>query len=333
MAAFGWKKQASVLEWLYAEPWAFDFFQAVRLLERIRSRVYEVGAAPAPSHEAVVFKSSPALDFPASEIRDLTPGDPATMVVSFFGLAGPQGPLPLPDTERILERTWYKDTAFRDFLDIFNHRLIGLMYQVRKLHRPALTPSSPDRAAVARWLYSVLGLGVPSLRDRMQVQDRALLFYAGILSQHPRSAVGLARILSDYYGVHVDVVQFRGAWRALDESDHTRLGRTGQNQVLGTTAVVGRRFWDQAGRCDVVLGPLRLGYFLDLLPDGRGYRPLCELVRFYTGPQFEYRFRLVLRAGDVPETRLGTTKLGWTSWLKTRPFRSDDDQVRFAPRG
>src|SRR5688572_12230345 len=114
MAAFGWKKKASVVEWLYAEPWAFDFFQAVRLLERLRTRAYEVGEAPAPSHEPVVFRSSPGLDFPASEIGGLKPGDPPEMVVNFFGLAGAQGPLPLPDTERILERSWYKDTAMRD---------------------------------------------------------------------------------------------------------------------------------------------------------------------------------------------------------------------------
>jgi type VI secretion system protein ImpH len=46
---------------------------------------------------------------------------------------------------------------------------------------------------------------------------------------------------------------------------------------------------------------------------------------------FDFRFRLILRAEDVPESRLGTAQLGWTSWLKTRPSVKDDSQVRLNP--
>ncbi|MDX6272686.1 MAG: hypothetical protein QOD28_3909, partial [Acidobacteriota bacterium] len=37
MGAYGWGKKSSVIEWLFAEGYRFDFFQAVRLLEILNS--------------------------------------------------------------------------------------------------------------------------------------------------------------------------------------------------------------------------------------------------------------------------------------------------------
>jgi type VI secretion system protein ImpH len=96
--------------------------------------------------------------------------------------------------------------------------------------------------------------------------------------------------------------------------------------------------WDQQGSFVVTLGPLRMSQFLDFLPpsprfpsQGGAFPAACELARFYTGMEFDFRFRLILRAEDVPESRLGTAQLGWTSWLKTVPSPQDDSQVRLSP--
>jgi predicted component of type VI protein secretion system len=34
-----------------------------------------------------------------------------------------------------------------------------------------------------------------------------------------------------------------------------------------------------------------------------------------------------LKAAEVPETRLGQARLGWTSWLKAAEFTTDDSQA------
>ncbi len=77
---------------------------------------------------------------------------------------------------------------------------------------------------------------------------------------------------------------------------------------------------------------MALRTFLDLLPRGSGFEPLCQLTRFYAGPELEFGFRLTIRAREVPATALGQSWLGWTSWLKTGEFHSDDSQVHIASR-
>jgi type VI secretion system protein ImpH len=338
VAAHGWGKDSPVDEWLYAEAYRFDFFQAVRLLEMADSNAAPIGEGAEPAREAVRFKSAVELAFPASDVAEVKPasdeGSAAEMTVNFMGLAGALGPLHTPSTELIIERAWRKDTALRDFLDIFNHRLVSLLYRTRKLHRVGLdnAPPGEDRAAV--YLYSVAGLGTPNLRGRMQIKDRALLFYSGLLGQQPRSMAGLERFLSDYFDTHARGLPFSGRWRALEEDQWTRVGARGSNNALGAAAVVGTRFWDQQGAFEIILGPLTLEEFSDFLPTGWAFRPLCDLVRFYVGDELDFSFRLALKAREVQSTRLGEdngARLGWTSWLKTEDWTEDDSQVTVSP--
>jgi Type VI secretion, TssG len=105
MARYGWRGDSSLEDELFAEPYRFEFFQAVRLLE-LRSR--GIDSAPAAAGDDVVrFRASYDLSFPPSEIRELAkagPDSPPRMTVSFFGAGGLDGPLPTSFTEAILER-------------------------------------------------------------------------------------------------------------------------------------------------------------------------------------------------------------------------------------
>jgi type VI secretion system protein ImpH len=331
---FGWNSELSVKDWLFAEGYKFDFFQAVRLLELMNPHCPSVGEGSVPSEEAVQFQSNVSLEFPASDVQEIVPASaneaPAKMVVNFMGLAGAHGPLPHTDTELILERVRQRDTGLRDFLDIFNHRLISLMYRVAKVHRVALTSGSPDHSPISRFIYSFLGLGLPSLRNRMEMRDRALLYYAGLICQEPRSAMGLEQVLADYFQVKVSLRQFQGKWRQLEPDQWTSLGLTGQNQVLGRGAALGTRYWDQQGHFEVELGPMSFTQFLDFLPNGSAFQPLCSLTRFYAGIEFDFSLNLKILASEVPESKLGRTRLGWTSRLKTQPASEDDSQVHLS---
>ncbi len=326
-----------VADVLFEEGYRFEFHQAVRLLEILRPDAAPPGEGSDPRDEAVRFRSRVGLDFPAADVVQVTrAGDddePAEMAVAFLGAAGGLSPLPRPFTERVLERTAKRDTALRDFLDLFNHRLVSLMYRVRKKHRLGLATVSPERTGLADHLYSLVGLGTPGLRGRLGVDDRALLAYAGLLSQQPRSMVALEQLLRDYFGVPVAGAQFRGRWLDLEEDQRTRVGRFGENNALGGGAVLGGRIWDQQGTFELRVGPLTLEQFLDFLPPGTAFRPLCELTRFYAGTELDFGVRLLLKAEEVPEARLGAAggaRLGWTSWLKTQP-RSTDGEVRPSP--
>src|SRR5262245_23687013 len=81
--------------WFYAEPFAFAFFQSVRLLERLQTSKKTVGRSAAPRDEVVRFRSHLSLNFPPSSIYDLVlPNEKVTvplMTVAFMGMYGPSG--------------------------------------------------------------------------------------------------------------------------------------------------------------------------------------------------------------------------------------------------
>lgn len=354
---YGWRRAASVLSWLFAQPWQFDFFQAVRLLEFAKPDAAPPGESVNPSTELVHLSASSDMTTPASEIQSLAspePGETWLIRVNFSSLGGPAGPLPYPDTEQILERSFRNDHAMRDFLDIFHHRILSLIVRVKKAHLASFTARDPSEGNVAAYLFALMGLGMypgrarypqvqePArlrpLRNRLGVPDRALLYYAGILTAHPRSASGLERFFSDYFGTPCSVKQLRGIWRYLESSQWTRIGASGQNAILGQTAMAGTRVWDQQGAIELYLGPMALVQFIDFLPSGPGYDCICRLTSFYAGPELVFRIRLGINAADVPPARLLPakpvaipTRLGWTSWLRTRPFTSDDFHVVLSP--
>jgi type VI secretion system protein ImpH len=93
----------------------------------------------------------------------------------------------------------------RDFLDLFNHRLISLFYRAWEKYRfpidyeQALAKQKGyDRFSLH--LFDLVGLGIEGLRERLEVEDEALLFYAGLLAQHPHSASALEGLRQDYFG-------------------------------------------------------------------------------------------------------------------------------------
>src|SRR6202008_4202223 len=160
----------------------------------------------------------------------------------------------------------------------------------------------------------------PRLQGRMHIRDRALLYYAGILAQQPRSMAGLQRILNDYFQVDVNTTQFVGKWCELEENQCTRIGESGTNQRLGRdTCVLGTRVWDQHARFEIALGPLGLEDFESFLPTEWRFGVLCDLVRFYVGDEFEFNVRLILKADEIPNVALSTEPaLSWMSWLGPR---------------
>lgn len=315
----------------------FDFYQAVRLLELLQPFSTSPGIGTDSRREPVRFRSRISLEFPASDIYQVRlkrDGQPE-MTVNFMGLAGLLGPLPMPLTELILStppltrvrgnpvldengEPAHHPPAVVDFLDIFNHRLISLMYRVRKVYRPALSSKAPAETALAQSLFALIGLGHPSLRDRMAVPDAALLFYAGLLSTRPRSAVGLERILSDYFDVPVRIRQFIGRWRKLDPEQWTVIGgRRRRNARLGQTTILGTRVWDKQTHIRIRLGPMQRSKFISMLPGGTAHQALRDLIRFYVDPEITFSLELALLEGDVYSPMLGSDDLftGLTSWL------------------
>jgi type VI secretion system protein ImpH len=342
MAAHGWRSSASVADWLFAEGWRFDFFQALRLLEAERPWKMPLGEGVDRAAEAVTITSKVSHGFPASDVQEIapppSPDAPARMEINVLGLAGALGPLPPPWTDLAVDRFRQGDRVLTDFLDIFNHRLASLLYRSRKALRPGFEMRRPSETGTAEWVFSLIGMATRGLRGgRLGLPDGALLKYAALLAQEVRSAKGLELVLADYFATLARVTPFTGGFVDIEPDERTRIGRepeTAANNGLGRDAVLGSRAWDPASAFQVELGPMSLAGFLDLLPCGPGFVPLCGLARFFAGPNLEFTVVLRLAAPEVPALRLGrkaAPRLGWTSWLGAKPA-SADGAVALHPR-
>lgn len=320
-----------IAEVLEAEPYLFEFFQAVRLLERITPSREPVGRFVVPSNEVARFGANTSLVFPASQIQayEARPNGQPLLRVNFMGLAGPLGVLPLYYTELLLDRVRMRDTALRDFLDIFNHRMISLFYQAWEKYRFTIAYERDERDRFSHHLLDLVGLGSPGLQDRQEVPDDSLMFYGGLLALHPRSATGLQQLLEDYFEVPVEIEQFVGAWYPMDTDSQCSLGAgSGYSDQLGMGAVVGNEIWDQQSRVRLKLGPLTLAEYRDYLPGGTAHRQLRAFTRFYSGGEFDVEVQLILRRAEVPPCELVSqheegVQLGWTTWVKSAPFGRD----------
>jgi type VI secretion system protein ImpH len=324
-------EQQDIERVLGEEPYRFEFFQAVRLLERVLRDRVAPGRFVNPQTEAVRFAVHNTNAFPASQIQSLAwrEGRPPLMVVNFMGLTGPEGVLPLYYTQFVAERVRARDTALRDFLDIFNHRMISLFYQAWERYRFTVQYERGEGDRLSHYLLDLIGLGTKGLGHRQTVPDDSLVYYAGLLGQRPRSAQALRQLIEDYFDVPAEVVQFAGAWYRLDVPTQCRLDATAtESEQLAVGAVVGDEIWDLQSRVRVRLGPLALDQYRDFLPTGTAYAPLQALVRFFAGNEFDFEVQLVLKREQVPGCELGrgdqtAPRLGWLTWAKSAPMGRD----------
>ena len=327
MATTRGRADPALADRLFEESYRFDFFQAVRVLERLYPERKPIGYGALPAEEIVRFTTRIALSFPPSSIYEVTSPDgtdkPAEMNVAFMGLAGLIGVLPRHYTEMILERMRQKDFTLRDFLDLFNHRFISLFYRAWEKYR---FPIAYERAVasgdrydpVSFNIFHLFGMGTRGLRERLDVPGETQLYYSGLIAQQPHSASALEALLGDYFEVSVKTQQFIGQWLSLAVDQRARLTAHGNSQTLKAGVVLGARFWDQQAKFRLRLGPMKFGKFKSFFPKGQALKELVQLVRLFNGQQLDFDLQLVLEAAEVPGCRLGKpgpegVQLGWSN--------------------
>jgi type VI secretion system protein ImpH len=357
------RKSTAVSAQLFSQAHRFDFFQAVRLLERLardraeedrRDRRYAVGRDAAPSQEVVRLRSMPALSFPAGTVGQIRQSAsradngqaPPEMTVSFLGLTGPSGVLPRHYSTLLIRRLrQFKDTALAEFLDLFNHRLLSHFYRAWEKYRlpfayerARLEPEREGADLCTQALYCLVGMGTPHLRGCLEIDDRAFLYYAGHFAHAPRTAAALEALLGDYFELPICVEQFSGQWLVLSELDRSRMPSRdfpfGRNAQLGVNWVVGERVWDVQSKFRLRVGPLTYEQFRRLLPRSAGLRPLCQMTRTYVGAEFDFDVQLVLKAREVPWCRLSADgrdqpRLGWNTWVRCNDFAEEVEDAVF----
>jgi type VI secretion system protein ImpH len=357
------RREPAVIERLFREPYRFEYFQAMRLLERWTQRHGPLRGArtsPAPGvlRDLLRFENSTSLVFPASQLQALDT-EPANLDLdaaqlgdalrsglltkvritpAFMGLLGGGGALPVHYTERVADhQSRHKDDGPRAFLDTFSNRSLTLFYEAWRKYRLEFSADGGKDDRFLGLLLGLAGLGNPTLRERCNaaerggVRDTSLGYIAATLRQRPVSIVQVARALSDYFGEPIRAEQFIGSWYEVPLAQQTTLGSP--QAVLGGGALVGGRIWQRDLRLRLVVGPLDRDGFDAFLPNGRAARALESLLTLFTGLTLEYDIELVLRAADVRPASLAETaahRLGWDSYLVSGTQTEDRQDVCYA---
>ena len=329
------------LQRIAAEPWRYDFFQAMRLIENQFPDQPRFGTARRPADEPIRLGQTADLSFAPSPLHAVVPATATSkprIEVRFFGLFGPNGPLPHHLTEYARQRLIHHgDGTFARFADIFHHRLLLLFYRAWAQAQPTVGLDRPGDDRFGAYVGSLLGIGEPVQLGRDAAPDHVKLHFSGIFARQVRNADGLASVLSGYLRRPVRVEQFVGSWLELPKSERSRIGgsaarRKNPSTALGGGAVLGQMVWDRQHNFRVHVGPLDLAVFERLLPQGKALPAVQALVDQYIGFELAWDLKLGLKPDQVKPCRLGQHgRLGWTSWLGMQD-RQGSAELVLAPR-
>lgn len=340
MASSDWQAPShlDLLSALQSEPERFEFFEALRRLDCLYSDQPRLGRSTKVAQDPVRLCQTPSLEFAPRAIDSFEPataGAAAKLKVLFFGLFGPNAPLPLHLTEYALDRKRNaNDPTFIAFANIFHHRMLSLLYRAWADAQPTVHFDRPDDDRFALYVGALVGLATPGVHNRDALPDHFKRFFAGTLLTQARNAYGLRKMLEQCFRVAVSVTEFVTERMHLPHTAYLRLGGPPEVASIGRTTVMGATVWGAQQRFRLKLGPLSLEQFNNFLPGGAALRQLVALVKTYAGEEKAWDLQLVLKKAEVPALRLGRSgRMGLSSWMGTLHPSEDVEDVVLKPVG
>jgi type VI secretion system protein ImpH len=329
-------RAVELFDQLARAPHEFDFFQLLRRLESHYRDRPRLARSPRPAEDPVRLGQQPSLAFAPRTVAAFDPGSgglPPRIEVLFFGLFGPNGPLPIHLTEYVYDRLHNAgDPTLARFADVFHHRLLSLFYRAWADAQPTVQYDRPEDDRFWKYVGALFGMGLPAFRDRDAVPDDAKRYYAGWLACQTRSADGLEAILGDFFQLPVRIDEFVGQWLDIPDDCRFALGAAPETGSLGSAAPIGSQVWSCQQKFRIVFGPLRYEDYLRLLPGREGLVRLTALVRNYLGDELDWDVRLVLKREEVPPAIMGGLgQIGWTAWLDQEGRSQDAADLVLAP--
>ena len=248
---------------LFREVWRIE-----RQIRSERSPFSRVGHDGWPRQELIRFRTSQHLGFAGQDVVEAkvrrTPSGllASELSVDCLGLTGARGALPPHYTEMVLAQIKSKAPALRDFLDLFNHRLLSLFYRSWEKTQPAVHqerreegPVQPHFKSAYQYWFQLGGILRCSSGERCALGNH-----------HPVCAYGPDRCFGSM------CLPCKGAGSVLADEDQTRLPsqhlQKGQYAHLGE-AILGSRAWIADKGAEIVFYPKDRQQLKSLLPDGK----------------------------------------------------------------
>jgi type VI secretion system protein ImpH len=313
---------------LKTEPWAFDFFDTLRRLERENPDKPRIGNSGAVREEFVHLGQDTWMDFPASTLAQARemPDGRLYILQKFLGLLGPQGALPYAITDEAFGWVQAGDESFPRFLDVLHHRFLQLFFRAWADARPAAQRDRPAQDRFRAYAGSPIGIGSRPYHDLDSVPDHAKLAFAGLLGPRTRSPEQLRHFLEGLFGTRIVVEPFRGSWLTFELNDGSRLGQ--RHATLGHDALMGASVFSLEDKFRIQIFVPDLSIYRRFLPGGEWSVKLRDAVFFVVGHELGWDIELAIPEDKIEPMRLGRAgQLGWTGWLSP-PGREGEPAMR-----
>lgn len=299
------------------KPWNAGFLSLMRCIAARDKHAPAPGTARLPQEETFVIGQQPTMAFAPREIASLLQRH-GKLDIRLFGLGiwGAQGPLPLHLTELAYSRTEARqDHTLVNFVDLFHHRALSLFYRAWASSQATVSLDRASDESFSFYVGSLMGLD-PAEAATSCLPVHARLAGTAHLIRESRSPEGIASTLAHYFGVPVSLDEYVMHWIQLDPSEHCRAGIPGPAAVMGEGAMLGEMIPDRQHKFRLVIGPLDLDQYLRFTPKGADLPELVEWVRAFTGFEYAWEVKLLVKPRAAPPARADTSqKLGYSTWL------------------
>jgi type VI secretion system protein ImpH len=317
------------------EPWRFDFFAAMRRLERTYTDRPRIGDSASLREEYLMLGQDPFMEFPASNLTKVEKRQDGRLSVHtrFLGMLGPQGALPLATTEESYQWWLMRDDAFPRFLDLFNHRFLQLFFRAWADSRPIAQHDRPRDDRFVAYVGSTVGIGSAPYQSLDSVPDAAKLAFAGLIAPAAKGASRLQSLISGLFRVRAEVEEFVGTYLEFDQGERTCIGQS--NSALGQDMLLGASVFSVQDKFRLRIYTDSMAQYVEFLPTGSRCEPLADMVFFYIGDQLDWEVELAIPRGAVEPTQLSKFgQLGWTTWMSPNWSKADQAyrmDARFHP--
>ncbi len=319
----------SIVQKLSDNPHDYGFYEAMRMIECHYKDHTRLGETLKSSDDMIRLGQTPTTAFAPSTLASAETGKDSLLHLNvfFFGMFGPNGALPLHLTEYANERVrTARDESFIHFMDMFHHRLLCLFYRAWANKEPTVHFDRPEQDRFHMYTGSLLGIGTPAVQDRDLMPDNSKMHYAGHMSTQTNHAEGLSSVLQAFFKVPVKIKEYIGEWLEIPKESRCYLGMSLDGGKLGEDAVIGDKSWQRQYKFRVLIGPMNLVDYEDLLPGKEKLKQVSAILKNYVGMEMNWDVNLILQKDAVPKTKLGSYgQLGWTTWLNNKPMKADVD--------
>lgn len=245
-------------------------------------------------------------------------GKKIRLELTTMGLAGVIGPLPQHYIENASINKKSR-VAICDFLNIFNNRLMKMLFHSHQKFHIELCATPPERSSHSMVLYALTGYQSLLSCDALPISKAFILNSAKFLLSSIKSSDDIESILTIILNQTVNIIPLVGSWYPAQSDALTKLGT--QNSELGYSLMLGENLWIQSAKINLIIQNIRMEEFFDLLENIEVHKSrLKKVLKMICNIDILTLYYNLIPKSITPQlfSASYTHRLGWNTWLESK---------------